>query len=304
MTRYDAVNYISHGIAKRAGLSDARPARGVEQDQQSGEGEQRREARRSRTAMRSMPIASISTSKAADGKIDPLIGRETGGQPHDPDPLPPAEEQSAVRRRSGRRQDGDRRGPGAAHRQWRSARSAEGLHDLPARHGRAARRHALSRRFRRAAQGGDQGDRAPAGRHHVHRRDPHGDRRGRHERRRDGCLEPAEAGARRRQSALHRLDHLQGISPAFREGPGAGAALPEDRRQRAVDPGCDQDPEGPEALFRGVPQGPLHRRCDRDGRAAVGALHERPQAARQGDRRDRRDRRLADAAAREQAQAR
>src|ERR1700749_3210691 len=40
MTRYDAVNYISHGIAKRAGMSDARPARGVEQDQQSGEGDQ------------------------------------------------------------------------------------------------------------------------------------------------------------------------------------------------------------------------------------------------------------------------
>src|SRR5499433_52991 len=39
MTRYDAVNYISHGIAKRAGLSDSRPARGVEQDQQNGEGE-------------------------------------------------------------------------------------------------------------------------------------------------------------------------------------------------------------------------------------------------------------------------
>ncbi len=33
MTRYDAVNYISHGIAKRAGLSDpSRTPRGVDED--------------------------------------------------------------------------------------------------------------------------------------------------------------------------------------------------------------------------------------------------------------------------------
>ena len=32
MTRYDAVNYISHGIAKRPGLSKSRPVRGVEEE--------------------------------------------------------------------------------------------------------------------------------------------------------------------------------------------------------------------------------------------------------------------------------
>ena len=32
MTRYDAVNYISHGIAKRAGMSESRPARGVDEE--------------------------------------------------------------------------------------------------------------------------------------------------------------------------------------------------------------------------------------------------------------------------------
>jgi ATP-dependent Clp protease ATP-binding subunit ClpA len=42
--------------------------------------------------------------------------------------------------------------------------------------------------------------------------------------------------ALRRQAALHRLDHLQGIPPALREGPRARAPLPEDRRERAVDP--------------------------------------------------------------------
>ena len=148
----------------------------------------------------------------------------------------------------------------------------------------------------------DQGDRGASERDHVHRRDPHRDRRRRDLRRRDGCLEPAQAGARLGHAALHRLDDLQGIPPVFREGPGARAPLPEDRRQRAVGPGHDRDPEGPEALFRGVPQAPLHQRRHQGGGRAVGALHQRPQAARQGDRRDRRDRRVADAAAREPAQ--
>ena len=52
-------------------------------------------------------------------------------------------------------------------------------------------------------------------------------------RRGDGCLQPAQAGAGGGHPALHRLDHLQGIPPVFREGPRPGAALPEDRRGRA-----------------------------------------------------------------------
>src|SRR6186713_2912280 len=32
MTRYDAVNYISHGIAKRPGMSESRPVRGSDED--------------------------------------------------------------------------------------------------------------------------------------------------------------------------------------------------------------------------------------------------------------------------------
>ena len=39
MTRYDAVNYISHGIAKRVGLSDSsRSPRGAEEDADRTEG--------------------------------------------------------------------------------------------------------------------------------------------------------------------------------------------------------------------------------------------------------------------------
>ena len=72
--------------------------------------------------------------------------------------------------------------------------------------------------------------------------------------------------------------------------------------QRADRPRHGGDPQGPQALFRGVPQAPLHPGGGEGGGRAVGALHPRPQAARQGDRRHRRDRRLADAGRRGQAQ--
>ena len=117
-------------------------------------------------------------------------------QPHHPGALPPAEEQSAVRRRCRRRQDRDRGRAGAPHRARRGAGRAQGRDRVRARHGHALGRHALPRRLRGAAQAGDQGDRSLSGRDHVHRRDPHRDRRRRHLRRRDGCVQPAQAGAR------------------------------------------------------------------------------------------------------------
>jgi ATP-dependent Clp protease ATP-binding subunit ClpA len=54
---------------------------------------------------------------------------------------------------------------------------------------------------------------------------------------------------------------------------GAVAPLSEDRRQRAVDRGYDQDPQGPETLFRGSPQRPLHLGRDQVRGRSVGALH-------------------------------
>ena len=163
-------------------------------------------------------------------------------QPDHPGPVPPAEEQSAVRRRCRRRQDRHRRRPGAPHRARRGAGRAQGRDRVLARHGHAARRHPLPRRLRGAPQAGDQGARSLSGRDHVHRRDPHRDRRRRDLGRRDGRVEPAQAGAGVGHAALHRLDHLQGIPPVLREGPRAGAPLPEDRRQRADGPGRDRDP--------------------------------------------------------------
>ncbi len=71
MTRYDAVNYISHGIAKRPGLSEARPVRGVEEEADTKGGD---EPKKKGDALEAYCVNL--NKKAKDGKIDPLIGRD------------------------------------------------------------------------------------------------------------------------------------------------------------------------------------------------------------------------------------
>src|SRR5216110_2815269 len=71
ITRYDAVNYISHGIAKRAGLSESRPARGVEEDTDTKPGD---DNKKKGDALEAYCVNL--NKKARDGRIDPLIGRE------------------------------------------------------------------------------------------------------------------------------------------------------------------------------------------------------------------------------------
>ncbi len=77
MTRYDAVNYISHGIAKRPGLSDSgRSPRGVDED----EGRDAKEAKESGDSKKkegALDAYCVNLNKKAkDGRVDPLIGRE------------------------------------------------------------------------------------------------------------------------------------------------------------------------------------------------------------------------------------
>ena len=72
MTRYDAVNYISHGIAKRPGVSESRPVRGVDEDTDTKTGE---EQKKKGDALDAYCINL--NKKAKDGKIDPLIGRDS-----------------------------------------------------------------------------------------------------------------------------------------------------------------------------------------------------------------------------------
>ena len=78
MTRYDAVNYISHGIAKRSGLSETRPVRGVDQDQQgtnNTDGEDGGAKKKGEGDALDAYCINLN-KKAGEGKIDPLIGRE------------------------------------------------------------------------------------------------------------------------------------------------------------------------------------------------------------------------------------
>src|ERR1700709_497357 len=71
MTRYDAVNYISHGIAKRPGVSEARPVRGVDEETETKGNE---DSKKKGEALDTYCVNL--NKKARDGKIDPVIGRK------------------------------------------------------------------------------------------------------------------------------------------------------------------------------------------------------------------------------------
>ncbi|MFN3857809.1 MAG: ATP-dependent Clp protease ATP-binding subunit ClpA [Caulobacter sp.] len=68
MTRYDAVNYIAHGIAKKAGASEPRQVKGatVEDEEKGGV----------KTGGEALEAYCVDLNeKARQGKVDPLIGR-------------------------------------------------------------------------------------------------------------------------------------------------------------------------------------------------------------------------------------
>ena len=211
--------------------------------------------------------------------------RDPARRPH---PVAQDQEQPGADRRAGRRQDRDRRGPGAAHRARRRARGAEGPRAVLARHGLAARRRQVPRRVRGAPQGGAQRDQAERRPHPpVHRRAAH-HRRRRQDRGLDGRRQPAEAHARARGVALHRRHHARRVPQAHREGRGARAALPAGDGRSADGRGHDLDPARPAGALRGAPRRahPGQRPGRRGG--ALQPLHHRPLPAGQGDRPDRR----------------
>src|ERR671919_3147950 len=70
MSRLDAVNFISHGIAKRPGMSEARRVRGASEESASEE----RRGGQSGEALSSY-CTNLNT-KASQGKVDVLIGRD------------------------------------------------------------------------------------------------------------------------------------------------------------------------------------------------------------------------------------
>ena len=69
MSRFDAVQYIAHGIAKRAGMSEPRAVRGADEEANAENDEKK--------AGDALSAYCVNLNKKArDGKIDPLIGRE------------------------------------------------------------------------------------------------------------------------------------------------------------------------------------------------------------------------------------
>ncbi|THD84967.1 ATP-dependent Clp protease ATP-binding subunit ClpA [Aliigemmobacter aestuarii] len=72
MTRYDAVNFIAHGVAKNPEYGEARPVTGAEDQHETPKGEAG-EAKESALSKYCVDL----NVKARKGDVDPLIGRET-----------------------------------------------------------------------------------------------------------------------------------------------------------------------------------------------------------------------------------
>jgi hypothetical protein len=209
--------------------------------------------------------------------------------------VPPPQEQPAPRRRARRRQDGRRRGPGPAH--LSSGEVPEVLEPRPTSSRSTWARCSPARSFR-----GDFEERLKAvikrlkrttPSDPVHRRDPHHRRRRRDLGRLDGRLEPAQAGARLGSCAASARRPTR-TTASLRARPGARPPLPEDRRRRAVGRGrsrssraCARATRSTTASRTPTPRSPPPPSCRPSTSTTA--------PARQGDRRDRRGGRRADA---------
>ncbi|MGZ8370960.1 MAG: Clp protease N-terminal domain-containing protein, partial [Caulobacteraceae bacterium] len=72
MTRYDAVNFIAHGIAKKAGASETRPSRTSSSSPEDAE-----DAAAVKQGGEALEAYCVDLNeKSRNGKIDPLIGRQ------------------------------------------------------------------------------------------------------------------------------------------------------------------------------------------------------------------------------------
>jgi ATP-dependent Clp protease ATP-binding subunit ClpA len=258
MTRLDAVSYISHGIAKRPGMSQQKSARGADDDE---DGE--KPTKHGSDALEAYCVNLNEKAKA--GRIDPLIGRDS-------------EVERTIQILCRRQKNnplfvGD---PGVG-----KTAIAEGLarkiikQDVPevlfASTIFSLDMGALiaGTRYR-----GDFEERLKSVVKELENTPGR-----RNEWRRDGRIKSAETGAAGGYAALHRFDDLQGISPVFRKRPRTGASVPEDRCRRTHGSGHDQDPQGAEALFRGIPQDSIYVGSHQGGSRTRGQIHQRPQAA-------------------------
>ena len=167
------------------------------------------------------------------GDFRPAHRPRQGGRANHPDPFAPDEEQPDPARRTGRRQDRDRRGAGDAHRRGRGPDLPLVEEDPRARPLAHRRRDEVPRPVRGASQGHHPGAPREPGPHHLHRRDPFADRsgvgRGLARRR-----EHPEARPFARRGVVHRRDDAEGVPQVHREGPQPSPPVPGDQRHRAA----------------------------------------------------------------------
>ncbi|MFM2280498.1 MAG: ATP-dependent Clp protease ATP-binding subunit ClpA [Pseudomonadota bacterium] len=77
MTRYDAVNFISHGIAKRPGASENRAPKGVEDNENEAKPASKEQEDNQKKPLEALKAYCVNLNdKARGGRIDPLIGRQ------------------------------------------------------------------------------------------------------------------------------------------------------------------------------------------------------------------------------------
>ena len=74
MTRYDAVNFIAHGVAKNPSYGESRPVKGAEEDQDSHPTEAQGAGEQKESALSKYCVDL--NAKARKGDVDPLIGRD------------------------------------------------------------------------------------------------------------------------------------------------------------------------------------------------------------------------------------
>jgi ATP-dependent Clp protease ATP-binding subunit ClpA len=78
MTRYDAVNFIAHGVAKDPEFGEARPVQGSSDEESEEEGASMSEGGPNPSENRESALAKYTVDlnkKSVDGEVDPLIGR-------------------------------------------------------------------------------------------------------------------------------------------------------------------------------------------------------------------------------------
>ena len=120
MNRLDAVSYISHGIAKRPGMSQPKQVRGADEEEET--------EKPSKQGTEALEAYCVNLNeKAKSGKVDPLIGRAAEVERTIQILCRRQKNNPLVRGRSRRGQDRHRRRPGAQDHPRRSARSAARL---------------------------------------------------------------------------------------------------------------------------------------------------------------------------------